>query len=102
MADKLQPTRDYPTELNMGDQERQRLAKLYELREAGIDPYPPRSHRTHTAKGAIAEFEEWEAANPAPEGEAAGHPAHDVQATHVELVGRLRLRRPGGKITFTH
>src|SRR5437016_2098397 len=96
------PNRDYPTELNLGDQERQRFAKLNELREAGIDPYPPRSQRTHTAKGAITEFEEWEAAHPAPEGEDAQHPPHDVQAPHATLVGRLRLRRPGGKITFAH
>jgi lysyl-tRNA synthetase class 2 len=94
--------RDYPSELNMGDQERQRLEKLNELREAGIDPYPPRSQRTHMAKDAIAEFEEWEAANPAPEGEDAQHPPHDVQAPHATLVGRMRLRRPGGKVTFAH
>ncbi|HKP51021.1 MAG TPA: hypothetical protein VJ183_00050, partial [Chloroflexia bacterium] len=48
--------------MDMGDQERQRLAKLQELRAAGIDPYPPRSHRTHTAAEAIAAFEQWEAA----------------------------------------
>src|SRR5438876_4848718 len=108
-------------ELNMGDQERQRLAKLRTLREMGVDPYPPRSQRTHTAKGAIAEFEEWEARGQGSgirgqgsegSGEMATaadlqHPAPDSQhpaeaPPQVTLVGRLRLRRPGGKVTFAH
>src|SRR3982750_1254182 len=114
MTTKNQPNRDYPTELDMGDQERQRLAKLYEMREAGIDPSPPRSQRTHTAKGAITEFEEWEAAN---EGSGVGDQGSGAEEGQqptpdprplipdppiVTLVGRLRLRRPGGKITFAH
>src|ERR1041385_596469 len=111
--------RDYATELGMGDQERQRLAKLEALREAGIDPYPPRSQRTHTAKGAITEFEEWEARGQGSGVRGQGsedaaatdadtqHPTPNTQhqeeePPNVTLVGRLRLRRPGGKVTFAH
>jgi lysyl-tRNA synthetase class 2 len=90
--------RDYATELDMGDQERQRLAKLETLRQMGIDPYPPRSNRTHTAEDAIAVYEEWEAAHQSEEGEQ----ATSAEGPHVVLVGRLRLRRPGGKVTFAH
>ena len=100
--------RDYATELDMGDQERQRLAKLHELRAAGIDPYPPRSHRTHTAAEAIAAFEQWEASQTADEApqttddtsNSALRTPHSV--LHNTLVGRLRLRRTGGKVTFAH
>ena len=51
---------EYGNELEMGDQEQMRLAKLREMREMGIDPYPPRAQRTHMAKDAIAAYEEWE------------------------------------------
>src|SRR5436190_16315608 len=101
-----QPDHDYAAELDMGDQEQQRLAKLQVLREKGIDPYPPRSKRTHTAAGAIAEYEEWEARN---RGSGVGdqgsenEPAEPTEPPpQVVLVGRLRLKRPGGKVTFAH
>jgi lysyl-tRNA synthetase, class II len=101
MIEDSQTGRDFAAELDMGDQERQRLAKLEEIREAGLDPYPPRSHRTHTAAGAVAALEEWEARNPnrehAAEGAEEGEPP-----PRVTVVGRLRLRRPTGKVTFAH
>ncbi|MDQ6693977.1 MAG: lysine--tRNA ligase, partial [Chloroflexota bacterium] len=89
--------RDYASELDMGDQGRQRLAKLDELRAAGIDPYPPRVERTHTCAGAVSEFEEWEmGASAVDEG------ATPPEPPSVTVVGRLRLKRPGGKVTFAH
>jgi lysyl-tRNA synthetase class 2 len=39
------------------DIERERLAKLQRLIEAGADPYPARVKRTHTTAQAIAAFE---------------------------------------------
>jgi lysyl-tRNA synthetase class 2 len=69
--------------------EQARLEKLNRLREQGIEPYPPRTERTHTSQEAIRAFEAAEAAG-------AGQP---VQAT---LAGRLRSVRPMGKITFAH
>jgi lysyl-tRNA synthetase, class II len=90
--------RDYVRELDMGDQGEQRLHKLRELRAGGIDPYPPRAHRTMTARGAIEAFESWERAQ--PEGEEASDPASG--APRAVLVGRMRLRRTGGKVTFAH
>lgn len=92
--------RDYARELDMGDQEQMRLTKLQGLREAGIDPYPPRSMRTHTAEGAITEFEEWEKAHPQVDGhQSEGEPE---RPPNITVVGRLRLKRPGGKVTFAH
>src|SRR5689334_22504639 len=97
---------DFATQFDLGDQEQQRLPKLQALREAGIDPYPPRSERTHTATGAVAAFEAWESQQPkSEEGGVAPAPTerpHDAEAPHATLVGRLRLRRPGGKVTFAH
>ena len=101
-----QDARDYAAELDMGDQQRQRLAKLHELREAGIDPYPPRSHRTHTAAGAISTFEEWETAQKAESLDAEQNRQNakgaQVEPPQATIVGRLRLKRPGGKVTFAH
>ena len=101
--------RDYAAELDMGDQERQRLSKLQALREMGIDPYPPRSHRTHTTAEAVAAFVKWEpqasdkeseGQDPSPQGVQTPNP--DRQPPQVVVVGRLRLRRTAGKVTFAH
>ena len=106
--------RQYAEELDMNDQERQRLAKLFELREMGIDPYPPRSHRTHTCAQAIAAYVEWEekygpqstggaAAEQAGAGRGGGGEEEGaVPPPHVVVAGRLRLRRQTGKVTFAH
>src|SRR5438034_906484 len=44
---ELSMVEEYGNELEMGDQEQMRLAKLRAMREMGIDPYPPRAQRTH-------------------------------------------------------
>ncbi|MBE2235817.1 MAG: lysine--tRNA ligase [Anaerolinea sp.] len=67
-----------------------RLAKVEELRGAGIDPYPPRLDRprTHTAAEASAAF-----------AQAEGDDASPVQ---VNLAGRMLSRRIMGKVGFAH
>ena len=57
----------------LSDQEVHRRQKLAALREMGIDPYPPRVKRSHTAEEAVRGFEE------APEG----------STVHVDVVGLL-------------
>ena len=66
----------------------QRVAKLAALREAGMDPYPPRATRTHTADQINAMV------NAFPEGVTA---AEDVE---VDAAGRVVGRRDMGKATF--
>jgi lysyl-tRNA synthetase class 2 len=68
-----------------------RLAKLDELRNAGIDPYPPRLDlaRSHSAVEAIAAFEQAEAR----EGD---------DPVEVSLAGRMVSRRIMGKVGFAH
>jgi lysyl-tRNA synthetase class 2 len=66
--------------------ERQRLAKVEALRAAGIDPYPPRFDRTHTA----AEIRAAHAA--LPPGAETGE--------RVRVAGRLMLLRRQGRISF--
>ncbi|MEO8287592.1 MAG: lysine--tRNA ligase [Chloroflexota bacterium] len=88
---------DYLTELDMGEQEQMRLGKLQEMREMGLDPYPARANRTHVARDAIAQFEEWEAVHGGSEEAQAENPP-----PQVTLAGRMRLRRTGGKVTFAH
>ena len=70
-----------------------RLQKIIELRNSGVEPYPTRAGRTHTAAQVIAEFEAAETAA----GE--GNPPAEVKAT---LAGRIRATRAMGKLTFAH
>jgi lysyl-tRNA synthetase class 2 len=70
------------------DQERQRLAKLEQIRQCGTNPYPHRVERTHTAAEAVVAFETAEAAR--------------QEAAPVAVVGRLRSMRVMGKSTFAH
>jgi lysyl-tRNA synthetase class 2 len=66
----------------------QRIAKLDQLREAGLDPYPPRASRTHTAAEVTAIVE----AMPADVSELPGRA--------VEVAGRVVARRDMGRATF--
>ncbi|NLV73537.1 MAG: lysine--tRNA ligase [Chloroflexi bacterium] len=68
------------------DQRGQRIAKLAQLRAAGVDPYPPRCQRSHTAAEALAAFEQ----------------AAEGQEVRVCVAGRLISQRLMGKTTFAH
>jgi lysyl-tRNA synthetase class 2 len=73
------------------DRDLVRLAKLDELRSAGIEPYPPRLDRprSHTAAEATAAFEQAEASG-------------DAAPVQVDLAGRMVSRRIMGKVGFAH
>ena len=71
--------------------EAQRLEKLEQLREAGIDPFPGRAERTHTLGEAAAAFEEAEAA--------AGE-EEDPRRIDVTVAGRLLSVRDMGRTVF--
>lgn len=73
--------------------ESNRLQKIERLRSKGIEPYPPRTVRTHTSLSASRAFEVTE--------EAAAH-GEQVVPIKTSLAGRLRSMRPMGKITFAH
>ncbi len=73
-------------EEQLTDQEQQRRLKLARLREAGIDPYPARARRTHTASQAID-------ALAAVEGS---------EGVVVTVAGRLVSVRVMGKSSFAH
>ena len=77
------PTPDHPGSLQANLESRQ--AKLTRLRERGLDPYPPRAARTHTAAAAIAAFEASETA--------ASQPA-------VTVAGRIVSIRVMGRVAF--
>lgn len=72
--------------------EQQRLDKLEQLRQAGVDPYPLRVQRTHTATEAAAVFAAFEAQ---PDSEQADGPL-------ATLTGRLVSLRDMGKTIFAH
>jgi lysyl-tRNA synthetase class 2 len=73
-----------PTEL-----ERQRLAKLERLAAKGVNPYPARTARTHSAEEARRAFERAE------------HAGDSAEVT-VTVAGRLRALRDMGRATFAH
>lgn len=73
--------------------EKIRLQKIEELLKSGIDPYPPRASRTHTAKQAITLFEQAESTQTS---------ADEVQPIEVTVAGRIRAMRSMGKLTFAH
>ena len=62
----------------------QRLLKIQRIRTRGIDPYPHRYHRTHTAQEAAALFE--------------GQGKSDSPV--VRVAGRIVGSRPMGRATF--
>lgn len=75
--------------------EQGRLAKLEQLRSAGIEPYPPRVQRSHTTAQAIRALE-------AAEVEQAGTPGESLPEIAVTVVGRIRSMRVMGKLAFAH
>jgi lysyl-tRNA synthetase class 2 len=66
--------------------EQVRLEKLERLRQAGMDPYPPRASRTHTSAEALQAFEQ----------------AAQGQVVQASVAGRLRSLREMGKTVFAH
>jgi lysyl-tRNA synthetase class 2 len=75
-------------DLELSEQNQQRIAALERLRAQGVDPYPPRVQRTHTAAEAIRAFEATEVADAAP--------------PMVAVAGRIVSLRAMGKATFAH
>jgi lysyl-tRNA synthetase, class II len=72
--------------MELNDLQQQRLAKLERLRAAGIDPYPPRAHRTHTIAAALESFD-----------------ALAERGERLTLAGRIvGARRIMGKLAFAH
>lgn len=65
------------------EQQQQRFIKVRRLREQGIEPYPPRFRRTHTAAEAVDAFDR-------------------LQGETVTVAGRLRSIRIMGKASFAH
>ncbi|HXK36881.1 MAG TPA: lysine--tRNA ligase [Candidatus Paceibacterota bacterium] len=61
----------------------ERLKKLKRLRDAGVDPYPPGTRRTHAIGDALAAFD-----------------ALSEQRTTVTLAGRVMAQRGHGGLTF--
>lgn len=69
---------------NLTDQENARLENLKGLIEAGIEPFPARTKRTHTVAAARALYE-----------------ADESTEEIVSVTGRIRQKRVMGKISFT-
>ncbi len=69
----------------MPDERETRIQRVYDLREQGIDPYPTTAQRTHTIAEVLENFDDYQ------------QKGEDGSFT---LVGRIRLLRRQGKITF--
>lgn len=71
------------------DLEKNRLEKMHRLRENGMEPYPAKTHRTHTSREVIEAFEKSEG-------------KESDETVTATLVGRIRSMRPMGKLVFAH
>lgn len=72
--------------MELNELQHQRLAKLERLRAAGLDPFPPRSHRTHTIATTLEQIDDLIA-----------------RGERVTLAGRIMgARRVMGKLAFAH
>lgn len=76
-----------PEELS--DQQQQRLLKLAQLRDLGLDPYPARVKRSHSTAEALRLLERAEANG-------------GSESIPVDVAGRLMSIRDMGKSTFAH
>jgi lysyl-tRNA synthetase class 2 len=65
----------------------QRLQKLANIRAMGIDPYPPRYQRTHTAQQAVELLAQAEQSG-------------KIETEEVNVAGRVMANRSMGKISF--
>ncbi len=65
------------------EQQQQRLLKVERLRQQGIEPYPHRFRRTHTASQALEAFDQ-------------------LQGQRITVAGRLRSIRIMGRASFAH
>lgn len=77
--------------MELNEQQQVRLEKVERLREQGVDPYPPRSGRTHTAQEAVDRYEAGE--DQFPEG-------RDPET--VTVAGRVQTVRDMGRSIFAH
>ncbi len=71
-----------------------RLHKIDELRQQGIDPFPARVSRTHEIARAIELYTEEEAASEV------GEDARHTRTDPVRVAGRVMARRGMGKMSF--
>ena len=85
-ADEKTRTEEHPAPESAGETSRlieTRRAKAAELRKCGINPYPYRFERTHTAAEALADFEKL-----------------SENKTEIRIAGRIMLKRDMGKSIF--
>ncbi len=74
---------------NFSELENLRLAKMQQLRQNGIEPYPTRSYKNSNNADAIRAFEAREASG-------------ETEVLRLTLAGRLRAIRNMGKLSFAH
>ena len=77
--------------MELNELEKIRLEKIERLRQQGIDPYPTRAEVSHSIAEALALFTEFEK-----------NKTESSPAPQVTLGGRIRSKRPMGKLAFSH
>lgn len=77
--------------MELNDLEKIRLEKITRLRQQGIDPYPTRAEVSHSIAEALALFTEFEK-----------NKTESSPAPQVAVGGRIRSKRPMGKLAFSH
>ena len=75
--------------MELSDLEKIRLEKIYQMRAAGVEPYPTRAEVKQSTADAIRAFEQAEA-------------SASPEVLKTTLGGRLRALRVMGKLAFAH
>ena len=83
--------RNISVDLELNEQQQIRREKLETLRQAGIEPFPTSSGRTHTSAAAISRFEEIESEL---------EDGRDAEA--IVVAGRVQTIRDMGRSIFSH
>jgi len=77
--------------MELNELEKIRLEKIERLRAAGIEPYPTRAEVTHSIDATLKLFTEFE-----------NNKTENKSAPVVSIGGRIRSKRPMGKLAFAH
>jgi lysyl-tRNA synthetase class 2 len=77
--------------MELNEQQQVRLEKANALRERGLDPYPNRSTRTHTAMEALKRF-----------GQVEERLAEGYDTETISVAGRVQAMRDMGRSAFAH
>ncbi len=93
MAESSNTPQQNAQPVNLPRLQQDRIGKIAQLREKGVDPFPHRVKRSHEIADAISLYEDLEATN-------SGSESDGLASDSVAIVGRVMARRGMGRMAF--